>query len=208
MEKVSLCRAAFPPPRLLHFTCSSSSQDCAIVLFKVSWAINLSLLFPFGLRIGQLEIALLENILVLRTQRRRSKESLQILLVLLSECPAKQAHKSCVTKSFIPSKPVEYTGHQAPCSTTAPILLFKNWVFSRRISTLLYFFSSAAFNYPPGPTILDVTVQNVRLRAGDTHRARLRPQRSSHGHGAVRAAPELRVHHSFHCDSSSLPQDL
>lgn len=50
MEKVSLCRTTFPPPRLLHFTYSSSSQDCAIVLFKVSWAINLSLLFPFGLK--------------------------------------------------------------------------------------------------------------------------------------------------------------
>lgn len=75
MEKVSLCRNAFPPPRLLHFTCSSSSQNCAIVLFKVSWAVNLSLLFPFGLRIGQLEIALLENILVLRTQKKGARRA-------------------------------------------------------------------------------------------------------------------------------------
>lgn len=183
MEKVSLYRTALPPPRLLHFTCSSSSQDCAIVLFKVSWAINLSLLFPFGLRIGQLEIALLENILVLRTQRKRSKESLQILLILHSECTTKQAHKGCVTKSFISSKPAQYTGHQAPCSTTAPILLLKKWVFSHRISMPLYF-SSAAFNDPPGPSILDMTVQSVCLRPGDTEATEEQWRQRSRGSAA------------------------
>ncbi|RLV99469.1 hypothetical protein DV515_00009753 [Chloebia gouldiae] len=48
------------------------------------------------------------------------------------------------------------------------------------------------------PTILDMTVQNAYLRAGDTHRATLRPQRSSHGSGAMRGALVLRVHQSFH----------
>lgn len=98
--------------------------------FQPFWSINLSLLFPFGHRMAQLEIRSYEHILVLGTYKKAAWSTSKPLQFWTQNVELNRPTKTfcCLILSvYLYRRPMEYAGHQVLlCSTTVAILLLKH----------------------------------------------------------------------------------